>query len=71
MQGIDSETAKPNVADLHREKKCQSAPDVAALNLGQVVAYLTVREILAEASTVADGVLWRGQSGFGGVGLQR
>ncbi|MEE8316475.1 MAG: hypothetical protein V3R70_07995 [Syntrophobacteria bacterium] len=33
-------------------------------SLGQVEAYLTVREILAEASTGADGVLWREFSGF-------
>jgi len=28
-------------------------------------AYLTVREVMAEASTGADGVLWREFSGFG------
>jgi hypothetical protein len=37
----------------------QSASDVAARRLGQDEAYLTVREVLSEASTVADGVLWR------------
>jgi hypothetical protein len=34
-------------------------------SLGQVEAYFTVREILAEASKGADGVLWREFSGFG------
>jgi len=38
---------------------------VVARSLGQAEAYLTVREILAEASTGADGVLWREFSGFG------
>ena len=32
---------------------------------GQDEAYLTVREILSEASTAADGMLWRERSGFG------
>jgi len=54
----------PNVADLHRGKTSQSAPDVAEHSLGQVVAYLTVCEILANASTGADGVLWCERSGF-------
>jgi len=54
----------PNVADLHRAKRRKSAPDVAERSLGQVVAYFTVREILDEASTVADGVLFRQWSGF-------
>ncbi|MFA9614015.1 MAG: hypothetical protein ACERK9_08700 [Deltaproteobacteria bacterium] len=34
-------------------------------SLWQVEAYLTVREILAEASKGADDVLWRECSGFG------
>lgn len=55
----------PNVADLCRAKTRQSAPDVAAHSLGQVEAYFTVREALAEASTVADGVFWREHSDFG------
>jgi len=55
----------PNVADLYRGKTRQSASDVAAHSLGQVEAYFTVREVLAEASTVADGVLWREHSAFG------
>ena len=38
--------------------------DVAAHRLGQVEAYLTVREVLSEASTAADGVLLRERSGF-------
>ena len=54
----------PNVADLHRGKTRQSAPDVAEHSLGQVVAYLTVCEILADASTGADGVLWCERSAF-------
>ncbi|MFH1935636.1 MAG: hypothetical protein ABIN18_29215 [Pseudomonadota bacterium] len=54
----------PNVADLHRGKTRQSAPDVAEHSLGQVVAYLTVCEILVDASTGADGVLWCERSGF-------
>ena len=54
----------PNVADLHRGKTRQSAPDVAARRLGQDEAYLTVRDILSEASTVSDGVLWRERSDF-------
>jgi hypothetical protein len=36
---------------------------VAAHRLGQDEAYLTVREDLSEASTAADGVLSREQSG--------
>ncbi len=55
----------PNVADLYRGKTRQSASDVAAHSLGQVEAYLTVRDVLAEASTVADGVHWREHSAFG------
>jgi len=64
----------PNVADLHRGKTRQSAPDVAEHSLGQVVAYLTVCEILADASTGEDGGLWREShlgGIFAGVGLQR
>ena len=38
---------------------------MVARRLGQVEAYLTVREVLAEASTGADGVLWREFIGFG------
>jgi hypothetical protein len=55
----------PNVANLCRGKTRQGAPDVVARSLGQVEAYLTVREFLAEASTAADGVLWREFNGFG------
>ncbi len=54
----------PNVADLHRGKTRQSATDVAARRLGQDEAYLTVRDILSEASTAADGVLWCERSDF-------
>jgi len=42
----------PNVAYPRRGKTRQSGPDVAAHRLGQVEAYLTVREVLSEASTV-------------------
>jgi hypothetical protein len=38
---------------------------VASRSLGQVEAYFTVREILAEASKGADGVFWREFGGFG------
>ena len=55
----------PNVANLHRGKTRQGASDVVSRSLGQIEAYLTVREILAEASKGADGVLWREFSGFG------
>jgi len=58
-------TLYPNVANLHRGKTRQSASDVAARSLGQVEAYFTVRDVLAEASTVADGMLWREHSAFG------
>ncbi len=37
---------------------------MAEHSLGQIVAYLTVCEILADASTGADGVLWCERSGF-------
>ena len=37
---------------------------MAEHSLGQVVAYLTVCEILVDASTGADGVLWYERSGF-------
>ena len=56
----------PNAANLCRGKTRQGAPDVVARSLGQAEAYLiTVREVLAEASTGADGVLWREFIGFG------
>jgi hypothetical protein len=38
--------------------------EVAARRLGEDEAYFTVREILAAASTVADGALSRERSGF-------
>ena len=60
----------PNVADLHRGKTRQSAPDVAEHSLGQIVAYLTVCEILADASTGADGVLWWERSSFCRCGIE-
>ena len=55
----------PNDANLYRGKTRQGASDVASRSLGQVEAYLTVREVLPEASKGADGVLWRELSGFG------
>ncbi len=54
----------PNVANLLRGKTRQSVPDVAARRLGEDGAYLAVRDILSEASTVADGALSREYSGF-------
>ena len=54
----------PNVAYLCRGRTRKSASDVAAHRLGQVEAYFTVREVLSEASTAADGVLSRERSGF-------
>jgi hypothetical protein len=54
----------PNVAYPRRGKTRQGVPDVAARRLGENEAYVTVREILAEASTVADGALSRERSGF-------
>ena len=37
---------------------------MAARRLGQVEAYLTVRQVLSEASTASDGVLSRERSDF-------
>ena len=54
----------PNVAYLRRGKTRKSASDVASRRLGQIEAYLTVREVLSETSTAADGVLSRERSGF-------
>ena len=54
----------PNVAYLCRGKTRKSASDVAAHRFGQVDAYLTVREVLSEASTAADCSLSRERSGF-------
>ena len=42
---------------------------MGARRLGQDEQYLTVREILSEASTLADGVLSRERSGFCRCGL--
>jgi len=42
----------------------QSATDVSARRLGQDEQYLTVREILSEVSTLADGALSREPSYF-------
>jgi len=55
----------PNVANLCRGKTRQGASDVVARSLGQAEAYLTVREVLTEASRGADGSLWPEFSGFG------
>ena len=60
----------PNVANLHRGKTRQGALDVASRSLGQVEAYLTVREILAEASKGTDGVPGASLSILAGSGLQ-
>jgi len=58
------ENLNPNVVCLLQEKTRKSAPDVAAHRLGQVEAYLTVREVLSEASTAADGMLSCERSDF-------
>ena len=49
----------PNIADLHRGKTHQSTPDVAEHGPAQggIVAYLTVCEILADASPALAGFL--------------
>ncbi|MGD8253932.1 MAG: hypothetical protein PVF48_06000 [Syntrophobacterales bacterium] len=60
-----SRAVYPNVVELYRGKTRQSALDVAAHSLGQVEAYFHVRDVLAEASTAADSVLWREHSAFG------
>ena len=54
----------PNVVCPRRGKRRQSGPNVNARRLGQDEQYLTVREILSEASTLADGVLSRERSDF-------
>ena len=54
----------PNVAYPRRGKTRQSAPNVGARRLGQDEQYFTVREILSEASTLADGALSRERSDF-------
>ena len=54
----------PNVAAPFRGKTRKSASDEAPRSLGQVEAYLTVRQVLSEASTASDGVLSRERSGF-------
>jgi hypothetical protein len=55
--GDATQLVYPNVANLLRGKTRQSVPDVAARRLGEDEAYLTVRDILSEASTVADGAV--------------
>ena len=54
----------PNVVYPRRGKTRQSAPNVCARRLGQDEQYLTVREILSEASTLTDGALSRERSDF-------
>jgi hypothetical protein len=46
------------------EKRVRVRPDVGARRLGQDEQYLTVREIVSEASTLADGALSRERSDF-------
>jgi hypothetical protein len=58
------DVVNPNVAGLLRGKTRQSVPDVATRRFGEDEAYLTVRDILSETSTVADGALSRERSGF-------
>jgi hypothetical protein len=71
----------PNVADLLRRAaqalaargknalECAPAEGGTAHRLGQDEAHFTVREILAEASTAADGVLQREPSDFSRCGF--
>ncbi len=54
----------PNVAYPRRGKTRLSALNVGARRLGQAEQYLTVREILSEASTLSDGALSRERSDF-------
>jgi hypothetical protein len=61
----------PNVAYPRRGKTRQSSPNVGARRLGQDEQYLIVREILSEASTLADGVLSRERSDFYRFGYAR
>jgi len=61
---LQQSRVNPKVAYQCRVKTLKSASDVAARRLGQVEAYLTVREVLSEASTAADGVLSSERSGF-------
>jgi len=63
--GRISSGVNPNVANLCRGKTRQGASDVASHSLGQVEAYLTVREVLPETSKGADGADWCEFSGFG------
>ena len=56
--------ATPNVEYLCRAKTRKNASDVATRRFGQVEAYLTVRQVLSEASTAADDVLSREHGGF-------
>ena len=49
--------------------ECAPAEGGTAHRLGQDEAYFTVREILAEASTAADGVPWREPSDFSRCGF--
>ena len=59
-----TENLNPNVVYPRRRKTRQSVPDVGARRLGQDEQYLSVREILSEASTLADGALSRERSDF-------
>ena len=59
LKPLFSDAHYPNVADPLRGKTRQRATDVGARRLGQDEQYLTVREILSEASRVADGALSR------------
>ena len=61
---VISSNINPNVAYPRRGKTRQSEPNVGARRLGQDEQYLTVREILSEVSTLADGALSRERSDF-------
>ena len=58
----------PNVAYSRRGKTRQSVSNVGARRLGQDEQYLTVREILSEVSTLAEGALPRERSDFSRFG---
>jgi len=58
----------PKVADLYRGITRQGAPALGApraVRLRRIEAYLTVGEILPEASKGTDSVLWREFCAFG------
>jgi hypothetical protein len=67
---LQQSRVNPIVVYQCRVKTLKSASDVAASRLGQFEVYLTVREVLSEASTASDGALSSERSGFYRVGMQ-